>query len=141
VGQLLLSIVIQVAAATSSSYEYKDAYEQAEKTGQPLVVLVGADWCPACQAMKQTVIPQLERQGTLAKVSFAMVNTDRQQALAGRLMQGGSIPQLVMYRKTAAGWQRQQLTCAQSVGSAASFLSQGTAPASVPSPANLSQNN
>jgi thioredoxin-like negative regulator of GroEL len=121
-SHLILNIILQVSAVTTGALTYKDAYEEAEKTGQPLVVLVGADWCPACQAMKQSVIPQLARQGVLTKVSFAIVNTDREQALAGRLMQGGSIPQLVMYRKTATGWQRQQLTGAQSVQAATSFL-------------------
>jgi thioredoxin-like negative regulator of GroEL len=119
---LILNMVLQISAVTTGTLTYKDAYEQAEKTGQPLVVLVGADWCPACQAMKQSVIPQLARQGVLTKVSFATVNTDREQSLAGRLMRGGSIPQLVMYRKTASGWQRQQLTGAQSVEAASSFM-------------------
>jgi hypothetical protein len=64
----------------------------------------------------------LARQGVLTKISFATVNTDREQALAGRLMRGGAIPQLVMYRRTAAGWQRQQLTGAQSAEAASSFL-------------------
>ncbi len=117
-NHLILNLLLQVSAVTTGTMTYKDAYEQAEKTGQPLVVLVGADWCPACQAMKQSVIPQLARKGILTKVSFATVNTDHDQALAGRLMRGGMIPQLVIYRKTAAGWQRQQLTGAQSFESA-----------------------
>ena len=122
VNHLILNVILQVSAVTTGTLTYKDAYENAEKTGQPLVVLVGADWCPACQTMKHSVVPQLAKQGVLTKVSFAMVNTDHDQALAGRLMQGGSIPQLVIYRKTAAGWQRQQLTGAQSVEAATSFL-------------------
>ncbi len=131
-SSLLLSIVLQISSAAGAAQTYTEAYYQAEKTGQPLVILVGADWCPACQSMKQSVIPALQRQGALNQVSFACVNTDREQKLAGQLMSGGSIPQLVMFRKTAAGWQRQQLTGAQSVGSAASFLGRGIATASSP---------
>jgi thioredoxin-like negative regulator of GroEL len=131
VQHLFLNIVLQISAVTVGAHEYKNAYEQAEKTGQPLVVLVGADWCPACQTMKQSVIPQLAKQGALSKVSFAMVNTDRDHALAGKLMQGGSIPQLVMFRKSGGVWQRQQLTGAQSAGDTASFINQGSKPVSL----------
>jgi hypothetical protein len=72
--------------------------------------------------MKYTTIPQLEKQGGLRDVSFAIVNTDDDRELAGRLMRGGSIPQLVMYHKTADGWKREQLTGAQSPSSVQSFL-------------------
>lgn len=139
-SHLFLTMALQISALSTGAFTYRDAYERAEKTGQPLVVLVGADWCPGCQTMKQSVIPQLVRQGALDRVAFAMVNTDREHALAGQLMRGGSIPQLVMFRKTATGWQRQQLTGAQSVGATASFLSQGASPAG-PEPDRLSKAN
>ena len=125
---LFLNIVLQISAVTGGAQGYKDAYEQAEKTGQPLVVLVGADWCPACQTMKHSVIPQLAQQGVLSKVSLAVVNTDHEKSLAGKLMQGGSIPQLVMFHKRGGVWQRQQLIGAQTPSATASFLNQATTP-------------
>jgi hypothetical protein len=73
--------------------------------------------------MKYSTIPQVERKGGLNKVAFAYVNTDHDSELAGKLMRGSSIPQLVMYRKTDSGWQRQQLTGAQSTGAIEAFLS------------------
>jgi thioredoxin-like negative regulator of GroEL len=112
--------------ATTSSTSYDEAYRLATADeGRPLVVLVGADWCPACQRMKQAVMPELQQRGSLAHVAFAVVNTDREGALASQLMEGSSIPQLVMYVKTGAGWSRRQLTGAQSVTDVEGFVSSG----------------
>lgn len=126
---LTFSIVLQAAVAAATPQiaptQYAQAYHQSAETGQPLVVLVGADWCPGCQTMKNTVVPQLRRRGLLAGVAFAHVNTDRQSALARRLMSGGSIPQLLMYYRTPDGWQRRQLTGAHGVAAVASFLDEG----------------
>ena len=104
--------MVATAAAGSS---YSDAYREASQTGKPLVILVGADWCPGCQTMKTSVIPALRKSGDLSNVSFATVNTDQERELAGKLMQGGSIPQLIVYKKTDSGWQREQVTGARSV--------------------------
>lgn len=110
---LTLSLLLQVSAVSgvgSDGQHYDKAYETTVSTGQPLVVLVGAEWCPACQQMKNSVIPQVKQQGGLDEVAFAYVNTDSDHKLAGKLMQGGSIPQLIVYSKTADGWKREQLT-------------------------------
>src|SRR3954454_24308653 len=92
------------AASTPAPASYAAAYKDAVDNGKSIVVLVGADWCPACQSMKTSVIPQLAAQGGLKDVSFALVNTDRQSELANQMLAGNSIPQLVMYEKTADGW-------------------------------------
>jgi thioredoxin-like negative regulator of GroEL len=118
---------MQVSLLSTSTNNYDEAYKAMHETGRPLVVLVGADWCPGCQTMKRSVIPQLARRGSLASVSFATVNTDQQEQLAGRLMRGGSIPQLIMYVKTDKGWHRQQMIGAHSVSEVERFLSQGLA--------------
>jgi thiol-disulfide isomerase/thioredoxin len=110
---------------TADGQKYADAYHKTASTGQPLVVLIGADWCPGCQTMKNAVIPQLQQKGSLNRVAFAYVNADTERDLAGKLMSGGSIPQLIMYRKTTKGWQRQQLTGAHSVNDTQNFLSKG----------------
>jgi thioredoxin-like negative regulator of GroEL len=118
---------MQVSLLTTTANNYDQAYKVTSETGRPLVVLVGADWCPGCQTMKQSVIPQLEQRGSLSSVAFATVNTDQQERLAGRLMQGGSIPQLIMYVKTDHGWQRQQMIGPKSVAEVEAFLSRGVA--------------
>ncbi len=120
--QLTLSILLQSAVLTAGANDYASAYNQSVETGRPLVVLLGADWCPGCQRMKSGAIPEVERQGGLNKVAFAQVNTDHQRDLAGQLMQGSSIPQLVMFYKTDTGWKRRQLTGARSASDIRAFL-------------------
>jgi thioredoxin-like negative regulator of GroEL len=123
----VLSIVLQASIAATGANTYPQAYQRTTETGRPLVVLVGADWCPACVQMKNNVIPQLEKQGSLEKVNFCCINTDQQNDLAKKLMRGGSIPQLIMFRRTRnGGWLRKQLNGAQSVTETQTFVSAPT---------------
>ncbi len=62
---LTASVAMQVALLATSASAYQDAYDQADKEGKPLLVLVGADWCPGCRTMKDEMIPELERDGGL----------------------------------------------------------------------------
>lgn len=111
-----LTVLLQASlSASANDATYAAAHRVQAETGRPLVVLVGTDWCPACRQMKDRVIPQARRRGLLGRVAFAMVNADQDRALARKIMRGGSIPQLVMFEKTAGGWKRTQLTGAQSV--------------------------
>jgi thiol-disulfide isomerase/thioredoxin len=119
----VLSIVLQASIAATGANTYPAAYQRTTETGRPLVVLVGADWCPACVVMKNNVIPQVEKQGGLEKVNFCVVNTDQQNDLAKKLMRGGSIPQLIMFRRTRRGWVRKQLDGAKSINETQSFVS------------------
>ncbi|MEX0939017.1 MAG: thioredoxin family protein [Pirellulales bacterium] len=119
---MLQATVLAGGPQDSANVSYRQAYHQTIETGQPLVILVGADWCPGCQTMKHSVIPALRHQGSLKDVSFAVVNSDQQSRLASQLMSGGSIPQLITYRKSADGWKRTQLTGAHSVGEVQSFI-------------------
>ncbi len=123
---LTLNMLLSAAALTAGANDYATAFKQTEETGKPLVVLVGADWCPGCRTMKYSTLPEVEKKGALGKVAFAYVNTDADSALAGKLMKGGSIPQLVMFQKKSDGsWTRKQLTGAQSAGSVEAFLNVG----------------
>lgn len=119
---LTLNMLLSAAALGAGSHDYATAFKETKETGRPLVILIGADWCPGCVQMKNATMPELERKGGLRKVAFAYVNTDQDRELAGKLMKGGSIPQLVMYRKTGEGWTRKQLTGAQSTTSVEAFL-------------------
>jgi len=124
--QLTMNVLLQAAALTAVGQDYATAYRQAAESGRPLVILIGADWCPGCRQMKYTAIPELEKSGGLRKTAFAYVNADQQSDLAGKLMKGASIPQLVVYRKTESGWMRQQLTGAHSASAIKSFLDQAS---------------
>lgn len=129
---LTLAVLVHASAAATGADDYHAAKHRSESSGQALVVLVGADWCPGCRTMKQSVIPQAKRQGMLKHVEFATVNTDKQSALAGKLMRGGSIPQLIMFRKTDKGWKRDQVIGAQSMDELARFLEPAKALAAKP---------
>lgn len=119
---LTLTLALQLATASTDSQTYATAYEEMERSGRPLLVLVGADWCPGCRTMKQTVLPNLQRTGKLSDISMALVNTDNNSALANKLMRGGTIPQLVLFTKTESGWQRTQLTGAHSETQVRTFI-------------------
>lgn len=117
-----LAALLQFSVVTSGAQSYNEAYRSTADTGRPLVVMVGAEWCPACVEMKQSVMPVVQRNGALKKVAYAYVNTDQQGPLAQKLMRGGSIPQLIVFRKTADGWKRDQLTGAHSASEVETFI-------------------
>lgn len=117
--------VLQAAVLSTGAQSYADAHQENVDTGRPLVVLVGAEWCPACRQMKNNIMPEVARRGLLKKVAFAEVNTDEERTLSRKLMSGGGIPQLVMYRKTSEGWEREVLVGAQSPERIESFINDG----------------
>lgn len=119
---ITVAALLQSLSLALGAQSYDLAYNNATTSGRPLLVLVGADWCPACRVMKSSTLSKMEREGKLADVSFSMVDTDRQQTLSGRLMSGGSIPQLILFEKTENGWKRTQLTGAQSESQVEAFL-------------------
>jgi thioredoxin-like negative regulator of GroEL len=126
ISSLVFAFVMQASLAANASDNYADAYREHATNGKPLLVLVGADWCPGCRKMKDHVIPQARKQGVLRDVAFATVNTDHDRDLARKLMRGGSIPQLVLFHHTADGWKRTQLTGAQSTETLKSLVSNHT---------------
>lgn len=110
---VVLAVLLQAAMA-GGEHDYPTAFKAADESGKPLLVLVGTSWCPGCVTMKRSVMPNLLRKGKLTGVAYAEVDADSQSALAGKLMQGGTIPQLILYRKTDTGWRRSLLIGAQS---------------------------
>ena len=109
-----MSLVLQAAVLAGGAQPYDAAFQQAQENNRPLLVLVGADWCPGCVTMKRNVMPRMAQNGKLRNVNFAEVNTDMDPAVASRLMRGGSIPQLIVFAKTPRGWYREQITGATS---------------------------
>jgi thioredoxin-like negative regulator of GroEL len=108
-------VVLPCALLSADALSYPAAIKDAEAKRQPLLVLVGADWCPGCQTMKRSVLPALARKGGLGKVSYATIDTDREPQLAGQLMRGGAIPQLIIFSRQPDGqWYREQIVGATS---------------------------
>jgi len=127
-----LAIVLHAAAFATGAQTYAEAHAQQKETGRPLVVLIGADWCPACQTMKNNALPQVAKRGALSKVSYAVVNTDQEGTLARQMMNGGSIPQLVMFRETNNGWRRETLVGSQDPASIEAFINRGLSDVKTP---------
>jgi thiol-disulfide isomerase/thioredoxin len=121
-----LAAVLQTVILGAEPLPYEKAFEEASKNEtKPLVVLVGADWCSACQVMKNASMPQVAKDGVMKDVAFTVVDADRQSDIAKQVMDGGSIPQLVMFHKTNEGWKRERLVGAQSPTAIISFLRRG----------------
>lgn len=118
-------VVTTYLVANYDDLAYSDALTQAKGRRQPLLVLVGATWCPACRTMEQQVLPRLNRQGDLAGVSLAKVDADRQPELARQLMRGSAIPQLIIFNQRPDGsWYRGQITGATSDAAVLSLIQQ-----------------
>jgi len=121
-NRLVLTAAIQLAAMSAPVDDFHQAYRRSLATGKPLVVLVGAKWCPGCQVMSRKIIPQVAGAGGLAGVEFAYVDVDRQADLAGHLLVGKAIPQLICLRRTPMGWLKQHLTGAHSAATVSAFI-------------------
>ena len=122
---LTLTLILQTAVLAAGDNSYTDAHSETTKTGKPMVVLVSAQWCGPCQQMKKTVIPEMEKRGLFNRVTFAVVNVDRDRALARKLIGKGAVPQLFMFRKTATGWKRKKLVGGQTADSVERFITRG----------------
>jgi thioredoxin-like negative regulator of GroEL len=123
-GLLTVISALATAGKLPEDQSYKAAYRQHRDEGKPLVVLVGADWCPACRSMKTVSLPDAARHGALRDVAVAVVDVDTESSLAGRLMRGGSIPQLVMFYQDGTGSHRAQLTGAQDAETIEQFVAE-----------------
>jgi len=122
---MTLAALVQASVLAVGAETYAEAYQMTSQTGQPMVVLVGAQWCGACKVMENTVLPQLRQRGILGRVVFAHVNLDQERELGGQLTDNGPIPQLVMFRKAKDGWRRRKLVGAQSVETVETFIGEG----------------
>jgi len=108
---LTTALALQLAAWGANPVSYNAALQDAQKQQRPLLVLVGANWCPGCQTMKTRVLPSMAKRGALRSVSLALVDTDAEAETAKQLMRGASIPQLIVFSRLPDGqWHREQLT-------------------------------
>lgn len=102
-----IMLVVHATLTSASTENYVNAHQAMNLTGQPMVVLVGADWCPACVTMKESVLPEVKRNGDLSGVGFAKVNLDQEPELAQQLLSGTTIPQLLVVEKNPDGGLKQ----------------------------------
>lgn len=93
----------------SQQFAYSTAYQQSLETQQPLVVIVGAQWCPACRKLEREVIPKIKETGLLKEVAFAVVDYDTETRVAQQLTRGGPIPQVLVFWRSDNGWKSDRL--------------------------------
>lgn len=112
---LTLATVLCMPFAATPSETYAEAHRINEETGRPMVVLVGAEWCPACQQMEKQIVPKMRERGLLKRIAFALVDLDRDRELGHTLTSGGPIPQLIFFRRTRDGWAQHKVIGGQSL--------------------------
>lgn len=113
---LLLAVVLAgVTSEQQMHQKYADAYAQSVEQQKPLLVVVGAPWCPACNVLKETTIRSMAKTGELDDVSLAVINRDDEPELAKQLTKGENmLPQIILYSNDNGRWRRQKLTGYQS---------------------------
>jgi thioredoxin-like negative regulator of GroEL len=124
-------LVILICCCMTSAYgqsappSYKEAYHAAAKTGKPLLVLVGAQWCHHCVVVKDELLPKLKKQGLLDQVAYGYVDYDSDPHLVGQLVRGQHIPEMVMYCKSEEGWKVTRLMGGASLNELEQFIRAG----------------
>jgi thioredoxin-like negative regulator of GroEL len=120
-AQLVMQVAI-LSTAVAHTDTYRDAYEQAQTRQQPLLILVGDDSCSECREMKVGRLPALKQDGSLSEIAYATVDRDKHPKLAGLLMQGEAVPQLVLYTRVGDQWRRSQINGASSTDVVRQFI-------------------
>ena len=131
-SSLALATIVQLSLLGAEEGDFYRAYQRSVETGQPLVVLIGADWCAPCQRMKNSTLPQVAKVGGLRHVVFTYVDADRQPELVSKLSRVDSIPQLIRFEKTRSGWKGELLAGARSAKEVQAFLAAGVGRATRP---------
>lgn len=112
-----------VVMADEPELSYAEAYTKAEKEKKPLVVLIGAKWCPSCVQMKSDTIDQMKKEGDFKEVVFTSVDVDNidSKVLDGLLIVDQetktvikSYPQIVVFNKSDDNWKKLGLRGRQS---------------------------
>ena len=109
---LLMAVVLaSFTSETAKDHDYKTAYKESVAKHKPLMVVVGAEWCMACNVLKDTTIKPMVETGELDQVSVAVVDRDEQPELAKQLTKGEKLlPQIIVFTKNAEGkWEREKL--------------------------------
>ena len=86
-------LALLMSSPSSGREAYAEAYRRAERDGVPLIVHVGAPWCPACVKMKREQIEKFDPD----LCAVVILNYDDSPEFARQFMRGNSIPQTVIY--------------------------------------------
>ncbi len=108
---LLVAVIFTATSVEPVELDYTMAYKNSIEQHKPLMVMVSAPWCPACNVLKDTTIKTMRQSGELEQVSFAVVDREAEPELAERLLNGEQmIPRIIVFTQSDAGkWQRDEL--------------------------------
>lgn len=109
---LLAVLLSSVTSEDSLQQSYADAYKESVSEEKPLMVVVGAPWCPACNVLKQSTITPMVKTGELGDVSLAVIDRDQEPELVEQLTGGEKmLPQIIVFSKdeTTGSWKRRRL--------------------------------
>lgn len=108
---LLMAVLLTGVTSEPIKPDYATAYKESVDKDKPLLVVVGAEWCPACNVLKQTTIKPMAETGELDSVSVVLLDKDSNTALVNQLTKGEKmLPQIIMYTKNqTGGWERERL--------------------------------
>lgn len=111
VSVLLAVLMASMTSENPKTTDYAAAYKEAMSAKKPLMVVVGAKWCPACNVLKSSTIQPMLTTGDLDDVVVALIDKDVQPELAQQLTKGEQlIPQIIVFNQTESGrWERRKL--------------------------------
>ena len=87
---LTLAAAVQLSLLAAQPPGFQQAYQRSMESGNPLFVLLSAEWCPACKQMDGKILPEVAKRGGFKGVEYAYVDVDQERELAGKLARGGS---------------------------------------------------
>lgn len=125
---VLSALIVALFAATTLNAQkpvnYKTAYKRAQAGDKPLLVLITATWCPPCQVMKKTTIPELMQKEAFKDFHYATVDLDQEPTIARQLIGSRGVPQLIMFEKRDDKWVRRYLRGIQTPQTVEAFVAQ-----------------
>ncbi len=108
---IFLAVVLSsVTSDQSLQQNYADAYKESIESEKPLMVVVGAPWCHACNVLKESTIRPMANAGELDTVSLTVINPDDEPELVKQLTEGEEmLPQIIVFTKDNGRWKRRKL--------------------------------
>ena len=110
VSLILAVLLSSVTSDQSLQQNYAEAYRESVAEEKPLMVVVGAPWCHACNVLKESTIKPMADSGELDTVSLAVINPDEEPDLVEQLTEGEQmLPQIIVFTKDNGRWKRRKL--------------------------------
>ena len=91
-----------------NSVSYRSAYYDSALGNKPMLVVIGASWCGACNDEKNIISPAVAKEGKLTDVNVVLLDIDipDEAELARQFMSGSSIPQTILFKNERGKWIR-----------------------------------